>query len=186
TKPIMDQGLSLKRRLLFTGIVTLLVWAHLLWDYLHEGVPTHYLLHSKDMPGISNWWGGITLPLVTFLLLFWIHKNFLKTSELDISETSKILVIRFIMALVFGILLSVFFTLGSPAPGYMMLIAIVLSFFLPLYKPEYLLGLILGMSYTFGANLPILVAFVLLLIFLVSYKLIRFGALVLIARMRSS
>ncbi|MBT8223258.1 MAG: hypothetical protein KJN96_08840 [Eudoraea sp.] len=181
----MDQGLSLKRRLLFTGMVTLLVWAHLLWDYLHEGVPTHYLLHSKDKPVISNWWGGITLPLTTCLLLYWIHKNLLKAKEQSPKPQNK-LIINFVRALVFGILLSVFFTMGSPAPGYMMLLAILLSFFIPLYRPEYLLGLILGMSYTFGANIPILAAFVLLLIFLVCYKLIRFGALVLIARMRQS
>ena len=152
---------------------------HLLWDYLHDGVPTHYLLQREDMPGLSNWWGGLTLPLTTFLLLFWIHKNLLKAKEQSPKSWNK-LIINFVCALAFGILLSVFFTMGSPAPGYMMLIAIVLSFFLPLYRPEYLLGLILGMSYTFGANLSILAAIVLMVIFIIAYKLIRVGIIFLI------
>jgi len=96
------------------------------------------------------------------------------------TKTWKYLIVRFVRALVFGILLSVFFTMGSAAPGYMMLIAIVLSFFLPLYRPEYLLGLILGMSYTFGANLSILAAIVLMVIFIIAYKLIRIGIIFLI------
>ena len=177
-----NKGIPLKIRVLLTALVTFLVGAHLAWDYFHDGVPTHYLLHSKDMPGISNWWGGITLPLVTFLLLFWIHRNLINTREGVATTTRKQLILRFLSALVFGILLSFFFSIGSPAPGYMMLAAIILSFFLPLYRPEYLLGFILGMSYTFGANLPILFAFVFMLIFLVAYKLIRFGVLKLISK----
>ena len=114
-------------------------------------------------------------------LQFVLH-DLLKVSEQDIPKSRKEMISRFLQALVFGILLSILFTMGSPVPGYMMLIAIVLSFFLPLYRPEYLLGLILGMSYTFGANLSILAAIVLMLIFLVAYKLIRYGVLLLIGR----
>ena len=172
---VNSRGLSIKKRILLTAIVSLLVWLHLIWDYLHGGVPTHYLLQSEDLPGISNWWGGITLPLVTYLLLFWIHKNLSNPSEQHSDIHQRTLIVNFISALGFGILLSVFFTIGSSAPGYMMLGAILLSFFVPLYRPEFLLGFILGMSYTFGANLPILVALVLLLIFLFTYKLIRGG-----------
>ena len=182
----MNRGISLKFRILLTALVSLLVWAHLAWDYYHEGVPTHYLLHSKDMPGISNWWGGLSLPIATFLLLYWGHKNLLKINEKDVLKSRKKLVSGFLKALVFGILLSIFFSMGSPAPGYMMLAAIVLSFFVPLYRPEYLLGGILGMSYTFGANLPILIAFVMLLIFIVAYKLIRFGVLLLLGKNKIS
>ncbi|MDX1314838.1 MAG: hypothetical protein R3356_04995 [Eudoraea sp.] len=176
------KGLSLKYRIVFTLILTILVWAHLIWDHFHGGVPTHYLLQREDLPGISNWWGGLTLPLATFLLLFWIHKNLLKVPEQQIQKSKKKLMMNFIRALVFGILVSVFFTMGSPAPGYMMLAAILLSFFIPLYRPEYLLGFILGMSYIFGANLPIVVAFVLMLVFLIAYKLIRVGVLKVFSR----
>ena len=178
----MTRGISFKTRLLLTALVSILVWAHLAWDYFHEGVPTHYLLHSKEMPGISNWWGGLSLPVVTFGLLWWIDRSLLKSMEQDTAKSRNTLIIRFVSALVFGILLSVLFTMGSPAPGYMMLIAIGLSFFLPLYRPEYLLGLILGMSYTFGANIPIMAAFVLLLIFLIAYKLIRSAVLAVVSR----
>lgn len=181
---VASKGLSVKTRILITAGVTFLVWAHLLWDHFHGGVPTHHLLQRADMPGISNWWGGLTLPLVTFLLLFWIHKNLLNIQGGEPKKSGNNIIMRFIRALIFGILLSVFFSLGSPAPGYMLLISIFLSFFIPLYLPEYLLGLILGMSYTFGANLAILVAFVLMLVFLVAYKMIRSAVLLVIARFR--
>ncbi|MCE2613674.1 hypothetical protein LVD13_11885 [Flavobacteriaceae bacterium D16] len=178
----MNKRLSSKRRLIFTGLVTLLVLAHLLWDYNHGGVPTHYLLHRDDLPGISNWWGIITLPLVTFLLLLWINKNLEQRAKLDSTELAKALVYPFFIALIFGVLLSVFFILDTPIPGYMMLGAIAFSFFHPLYRPEYLLGFILGMSYTFGANLPILFSLIFLILFLFNYKVIRFGVLFLISR----
>ncbi len=179
---VNSRGLSIKKRIVLTAIVSLLVWLHLIWDYLHGGVPTHYLLQSEDLPGISNWWGGITLPLVTFLLLFWIHKNLSNVSEHAKANSHQAIIVRFISALGFGILLSVFFTIGSSAPGYMMLGAILLSFFVPLYRPEFLLGFILGMSYTFGANLSIIVSFVLVLVFLMAFKLIRFGVLKIFSR----
>lgn len=167
----MNRELSLKRRLLFTLVVFFLVLSHVIWDYYHDGVPTHYLLQRADLPGISNWWGILTLPLVTFLLLSWIYRN--QKDGADSTKISRSPVKSFLWALIFGIVLSVLFTMGTPIPGYMMLGAIALSFFLPLYRPEYLLGLILGMSYTFGANLSILVALILLLIFLFSYRVIR-------------
>ncbi|MCX2718591.1 hypothetical protein [Lentiprolixibacter aurantiacus] len=177
-------GLSLKYRILFTLLVTALVWAHLIWDHFNGGVPTHYLLQSEDLPGISNWWGGLTLPLATFLLLFWIHRYLSTGNEQKANESRKKSFLRFIRALVFGIFISVLFTMGSPAPGYMMLLAILISFFVPLYRPEYLLGFILGMSYTFGANLPIMVGLILLLLFLFTYKIIRYGFLHLISNLR--
>ena len=36
-----------------------------------------------------------------------------------------------------------------------MIAIILLSFFIPLYHPEYLLGFVLGMTFTFGAILPL-------------------------------
>ncbi|MFT4567067.1 MAG: hypothetical protein ACI9FN_002031 [Saprospiraceae bacterium] len=40
------------------SIIAFVIWTVLIWDYFHGGVPSHYLLHDKDMPSIANWWGG--------------------------------------------------------------------------------------------------------------------------------
>ena len=96
---INSNGLSIKFRILFTATVTILVWIHLIWDHFNGGVPTHYLLQSEDMPGISNWWGGITLPLTTFLLLLWVHKNQLKAPEQENNKLSRKLIMRFFSSL---------------------------------------------------------------------------------------
>ena len=80
--------------------------------------------------------------------------------------------------------MSIFFTIGSDLPGYMMIGIMPLSFFIPLYRPEYLLGFVLGMTYTFGPILPIIVAIILTVIFIISYKLIRYGILYIVSKFR--
>ena len=84
----MNQKLTLNTRIIFTGIVTILIWGHLAWDYFHEGVPTHRILHRQDLPGISNWWGGIVLPLITWLLLYLIQKRMNVNNKSNINSNS--------------------------------------------------------------------------------------------------
>ena len=177
----MTQQLTEKTRIIFTGIITILIWSLLVWDYFHGGVPTHHLLQRQDLPGISNWWGGIALPVFTWLLLYLIQRRF---NQSDLSETKVLsnIVYRFIGALVFGILLSVLFSIGSEAPSYLMMGLILVSFFTPIYRPEYLLGFALGMSYTFGPILPIIVCIFLTIIGLISYRIVRSGALYLVSK----
>ena len=167
----------------FTGIVTILIWTHLAWDYYHGGVPTHYLLHSKDMPGFSNWWGGIALPLVTWFLLYRIQKRINDNNRSGVTENKVTPIYKFIAALVFGIATSILFTLGSDLPGYMMIGLIVVSFFTPLYQAEYLLGFIIGMVITFGTILPIIFSVLDAIIFAIGYKLVRTGVLYLAAKL---
>lgn len=167
-----------KIRLIVFGLVTALVWAHLGWDYFHEGVQTHYILISENQPGISNWWGGIIIPLLTWFLFYLIQK---RIDENKISDTKKNWITifnRFFGAILFGIILSYLFTNGffksdSNIPAFMMLGVSVLSFFIPLYKPEYLLGFVLGMTYTFGPILPIGIGIVLMITFAITYRFIR-------------
>ena len=44
----LNKKVSLKNRILFTGIVSLLVLVNLIWDYPHKGVPSHYFLQRED------------------------------------------------------------------------------------------------------------------------------------------
>lgn len=175
-----NEKLSLKMQIIFVGIVAVLVWAHLLWDHFHGGVPSHHILQRADLPSISNWWGGIVVPLVSWFLLLRIRKRVnnetLKTNRLNNA------VFAFLGALLFGILLSFFFTIGSNIPGYMMMGAVLISFFMPLYKAEFLLGFIIGMTYTFGGILPTGVGIIFTIIFAITYKFVRTGTLYLLSK----
>lgn len=180
----MNRKLTFKTRIIFTGIVTILIWAHLAWDYFHEGVPTHHILHRQDLPGISNWWGGIALPLLTWFLLYLIQNKMNENDKSNTKSNPTPFVYRFLGAFLFGILMSILFTIGSEMPRYMMIGIILLSFFTPLFRPEYLLGFILGMTYTFGAILPIGFGIILTVLFIIAYKFIRFGVLYLVSKFR--
>ncbi len=180
----MIEKLTLKIRIIFTAIVTLLIWTHLAWDYFHEGVPTHHILHREDLPGISNWWGGIVLPLLTWFLLVLIQNKVNQHDKSDVKNSLIYFFYRFLGALMFGVLLSFFFTIGSDIPGYMMIGIILISFFVSLFRPEYLLGFVLGMTYTFGAILPIGIGIVLTIIFIIAYKIVRSGILFLISKIK--
>ena len=174
--------MKLKTRIYFTGIVSLLIWSHLVWDYFHGGVPTHYILHRADLPGISNWWGGIVLPLLTWYLLYRIHVRIVNKEKSGVPQNTTNIIYKFIAALLFGILLSFFFTIGSEFPGYMMIGLVLVSFFVPLYWPEYLLGFVIGMAYTFGVILPVGIGILLTLIFIITYKFVRRGILYLASK----
>ena len=177
-----NEKLTLKNRILFIGIVAILVWLHLLWDYLHDGVPSHHILHRADLPSISNWWGGIAVPLVSWFLLYQIAKRINnKTSGTDkLNKT----VYAFLGALLFGIILSFFFIIDSNIQLYMMIGAILISFFIPLYRAEFLLGFIIGMTYTFGGIIPIVSGIILTIIFTIAYKFVRGGMLYLLSKIR--
>ena len=181
----MNFKLTLINRILFTAIVTLLSWAHLAWDYFHGGIPTHYLLHRKDLPGMSNWWGGIVIPLLTWFLLYRIKKRVYDKDLNEASNTSNHVIYGFIGALLLGIILSFFFTIGTDVPGYMMIGLFIISFLIPIYRAEHLLGFVLGMAYTFGGILPIAIGSILILIFMIDYRVVRAFVIYLISKITS-
>lgn len=182
----LKKKLTLKFRLIFTGIVTLLFGLHLAWDYDHGGVPSHHFLHNEDLPAISNWWGVVILPVFTWFLLSLIKKRGNATKESDRFDSWMAIRYGFLSTLLFGLTLSYFFAIGSNIPGNMMLGLLVISFIIPIYRSEYLLGFVLGMFYTFGGILPIIIGVVLWTIFTINYKWIRKGVLFLISKINST
>ena len=161
-------------RLSITLIVTLLIWGHILWDHFHGGIPTHYLLHNKSMPGIPNWLGGIVLPFFTYFLLYRVNKRYQRDL---VTGIWKSIIIRFALGLMFAIGISVSFMNEIPITDYLMLSLFVLALFFPLYRSEYLLGWVLGASFTFGAIIPIgfgsLLCFVFYLLFKIGQWLLK-------------
>jgi len=74
-----------------------LIWAHLGWDYFHGGVPTHHIRISENLPGISNWRGGIVLPLLPWFLLVRIQHRINKNDEPEVKNS-----LRYIVSMIGG------------------------------------------------------------------------------------
>ncbi len=93
----------------------------LLWQYFNGGVPSHHLLHRADLPAISNWWGAAVLPTLTWLLLMRINKRALEQNQQEIDQGTKQksekypsnIVISFVVALIYGGVMSSFFVVGK-------------------------------------------------------------------------
>ncbi|MEO7977377.1 hypothetical protein [Flavobacterium sp.] len=169
-----------------TGMIFILIWGLLLWAHYHGGVSSHHILADKDLPEISNWWGGLLLPLLTFFLLHRMKKRIMinKNQESQKSTIPVAIIYGFLSALIYGILLSVFFTLGySDIPAYMLIGAFLLALFFPIYKAEYILGFVIGMTFTFGVVLPTGVGSILALIGAFLYLCIRTVMLYVISRL---
>jgi hypothetical protein len=181
----MDEKMFFKTSLYFTGIVTFSIWALLIWNHYHGGVPSHHVMANKDLPAISNWWGGLLLPLLTWFLLYRIRMRIIRHNNGN-TETSKYLkhiLYGFAGSLLFGVLLSAFFTFGYPdITGYMVLGLLVLALFFPIYRAECLLGFVIGMTFTFGAVLPTVFGAILVLVGAVLYLFVRPGILYVASR----
>ena len=181
---IMIEKVFYKRRLYFIGLVTVGIWSLLIWNHHHDGVPSHHILQREDLPKISNWWGGFLLPLLTLFLTYRIQIRLIRDNDnkLGTLKFHKKYIYRFLFALLFGILLSVLFAQGySNLSGYMMYGLFLLALFFPIYRAEYFLGFVIGMTYTFGAVLPTGVGAILALIGALLYLYVRTG-IIFIAR----
>ncbi|QBY05176.1 hypothetical protein E2K93_12630 [Thalassotalea sp. HSM 43] len=142
------------------------IWSTLLWQYFNGGIEAHYLLHNKDLPRISNAWGGIVLPLITYVLMNLIYKR---------TPVSKYVWWQATAAFIYGVILSITFSMGLTAISSMLApLIFAIAIFVPIYKPQFILGFILSMSFTFGTILPAIFATVFALSGWVIYKLVRF------------
>ncbi|MEP5637208.1 MAG: hypothetical protein ABJL43_16605 [Maribacter dokdonensis] len=148
-------------------LFTLYAWVLIAWDYFHDGVSTHYLLHDENMPGISNWWGALIIPVLSYMTLSRIQK---RQNEYP-SESNRKIFIRFILSLVFASALSISFFYSPELIDYGMIAIFVISFGIPLYKSEYLLGFVIGAMFAFGAFIPTLAGLILIGIYFLFYTI---------------
>ena len=146
---VMSEPPRLRLRVYLSGFVTLAELADLAWEHFHGGVVSHHLLHRRDLPAVSNWWGVLLLPALTWFLIGRVERR-VAGSKLPAS-----VVAGFIGSLLFGVALSVAFTYHYESVArYLSGAMLLLAVFLPIYRAEYLLGFVLGMNFTFGAVLP--------------------------------
>jgi hypothetical protein len=150
-------GSMLRSRLLLTAVVGVAEATHLAWESVHGGVVSHHLLHRPDLPAISNWWGAIVLPA----LCWWVIARVQRRADSSAARSPKVFGVpayafaAFLGALVFGVGLATAFSLGrEDVASYFFMAMFPLAVVLPVYRGEYLLGFVLGMTFTFGAVLP--------------------------------
>ncbi len=150
-----------------TIAATLYIAALLLWEHMHGGVVSHHILHRSDLPSISNWWGGLIIPVLTWFLAGRINRQ-------ENGLNAKPVIIRLVGAMLYGILLSVAYFKGiEPLSSLMAPGLLVLALFIRIYKAEYILGFILSMTFAFGAILPTVFAIVMALLGFLIYTYIR-------------
>jgi len=126
----------------------------LAWQHVHGGVPAHHLLADPSLPTVSNWWGLLTLPLLAWFLLGRIDAR----RKADPASVPRITA-AFGGALLYGAALAALFAAGyTSVTDSMALVIFALALFLPLYRAEYVLGFVLGMTWSFGAILPMIAA----------------------------
>jgi len=169
-----EQQLS-RTRLYFTGLVTLITWSMLIWQCLHEGVPSHHLLHQADLPAVSNWWGGLLLPVLSWVMLGRIQKRILRQAAEDQAQYATFVLAGFICALSYGAMLSFAFINGYEEGASVLFYGILFfALFWKVYREEYLLGFILSMSVTTGAVLPTLFAAIIGVVAAIIYTVVHY------------
>ena len=166
----------------------ILVGVFTLLEYLNGGVASHHLLAREDLPEISNWWGLLTVPILTWV----VHSMINKRSEIEsqanqnFKRNNNITQKRFLLALLFGISISVLWELGlENVLQYFILIPIVIAVFKPVHYPEFLLAFVIGMIYTFGGILPIIIGLVLMTISFMVNKFIQLLKTALVSKQNS-
>jgi len=134
--------------------------AHLAWERSNGGIVSHHLLNRADLPAISNAWGLLVLPALTWFLSGLALKRVSGRSGENGTGSGLLpgVVAGFAVALLLGLLLSVCFTHGyETAVSSLFLGMFMLALLLRVYRAECLLGFVLGMTFTFGAVLPTLI-----------------------------
>ncbi len=172
----MDSVAFSRLRLRFTITIALAIWSLLVWQHGHGGVPSHSFLARKDMPLISNWWGALILPVLTWFLTGRIgHRLAQHASDRAAthSEWRKIQ-IGYAVALVYAIIVAAAFMTGRPEISSGLFQALpLLALFVPIFRAEIVLGFVLGLTYFFGAVLPVFIASILGVIGAVVYLVPR-------------
>lgn len=163
-----------KTGLYILGAISISIWGLLLWDYLWMGVPSHHLLANEELPAISNWWGALTIPVASYLLLNRIKKRISFEDGSVSSAFIKRLIYPFLIALIYALSIAIAFSTGNTEiSGFLFMGIFVIALFFPIYRSEYFLGFMIGLVYTFGGVLPVIIGTVLAIACYLIYHLLR-------------
>ena len=171
----MSEQKSQSLRSYTTVAVILAELAHLAWEYFNGGIKSHHFLNRSDMPTISNWWGLLLLPALTWFFTGAIQSRIAvraRTKETTTTLPTGIFA-AFTGSLLLGISLSTAFINNYENVAAVIFFGLLLlALVFPVYHGEYLLGFILGMTFTFGAILPMFVSFVIAILSAILHLLV--------------
>jgi len=163
-----DRPAKATARWLITAVVALAESGHLAWQAFHGGIERHHLLNQAGLPAISNAWGAIFLPLLAWFLAGRLLRR------VTGPQAAKAIAAVTLGAFAAGIALSLAFMSGNAdAPAHILLGILLVGLVLPTYRSEYLLGFVLGMAFTFGPVLPVLVAAAIAAVSATAHHLVR-------------
>lgn len=134
----------------------MVVLGQLLWQHSDGGIVSHHLLHNPDLPAISNAWGLLLLPLLTWWLSGRIERRLKPRSDDKLAHASAVkrIGIAFLLALAWGSSIAMSFTWQWPIdPGVLLLAVAVLAVAIPVHRAECVIGFVLPLSLVFGAVL---------------------------------
>jgi hypothetical protein len=168
---LMPKANTMRTRIILTLAVAVYEAVHLGWEYRHGGVVSHHILQRPDLPAISNWWGLILLPVLAWCL---IGRMQARDNMQSLRFPSRAMMLRFLAALLYGAGLAAAFSLGLESVTsalFFALFALAVAF--PLFRAEYVLGFVVGMTFVFGAVLPTIIACIFAAISAVLHRLAR-------------
>ena len=163
-------------RVIITLVITILIAGLLIWQHFNGGVPSHYFLQRKDFPEMSNWWGLLLLPLLSWFLLGRVELRLTKNEKSSSSKDQayKKIIALFFIGLIWSILIAVSFVNDYKAMlDLVPIIFLLLSLLIPIFYAEFILGFVLGMTYTLGAILPTIFVLVFAGVGFVIYRFVR-------------
>jgi hypothetical protein len=144
--------------------------AYLAWQATHGGVVSHHLLDQRNLPALSNWWGLVVIPLVG-ALASWSAQRRAAINAAALTKAAAATVGAFLV----GVALSVSFAVdsGGSASAYIFFAVLLSGVMLPTYRPEYVFGFAIGMSFVIGLVLPTIIALVAVAISAAFHFLVR-------------
>ncbi|MCU0755941.1 MAG: hypothetical protein MUE46_12585 [Xanthomonadales bacterium] len=127
--------------------------AHLGFETLNGGVQSHHLLNRPDLPAISNWLGLVILPLLGLIFGLRLAREARAAGAAGIPAP---ILFGLCGAILYGGMLATAFELNASSITNAAFFGLFLcAALLPIYRAEYLLGFVVGITLTFGAVLPL-------------------------------
>lgn len=149
----MNAASASRRRILLTLLALCAELALLAREHLHGGVLSHHLLANPDLPAVSNWWGLLLVPLLTWWTVGRIERR-VRLAASGGSARKPAPLLAFLCALAYGAALAALFAAGSPLVEYVFFGLLALALVVRLWHAECLLGFVLAMNFVAGPILP--------------------------------
>ena len=179
----MNEQQAKRIRIYLTVAVLLAEIGHLAWEHFHGGIASHHFLNRADMPAVSNGWGLLLLPAISWFLGGIALRRSIATAaaatinapggQAEAAGLARGVFVGFFAELLFGASLAATFSLGyHDVTSILFFGMLLLALVFRVYRAECVLGFVLGMTFTFGAILPALVASVTAVISAVAHRVL--------------